>query len=204
MKTKLKYLLCLLLLVVIAISCGKDHDDAGTPVNYLKVDGEYYELNYGYQEDWGTGSYYEGYNVDVVLMSDGISVNFDTYDVTGVGNVVYFEFFTAGENGIGAGRYVYTSSEPYAAGTFDDGEYLINFDVSTEESEKSGYFKSGSVTVCRNGSVYEITIDGADSSGKKITGYYKGSLVLVDVESYFLLGTEGLDRDRFQIMPDVY
>ena len=65
MKTRLKYWLGLLLLVVIVISCGKDHDDDGTPANYLKVDGKYYELSYGYQEDWGTGDYYEGNNVVV-------------------------------------------------------------------------------------------------------------------------------------------
>lgn len=204
MKAKLKYLSCLLLLVVIVISCGKDKDDGSTPTNYLKVDGEYYELSYGYQEDWGTGDYYAGNNVDVVLISDGITIDFDTYDVTGVGNVIYFEFFTAGDTGIGAGEYVYADSEPYATGTFDDGEYLVNFDVATEEAEDSGYFTGGTITVKRSGSVYEIAIDAIDSSGKKITGYYKGPLILVDVESYFMMSTEDLERDQFQIMPDVY
>lgn len=204
MKIRVKHLLSLLLLIGLAISCGKNNEEETTPVNHFKVNDTYYALSTGYQEDWGTGSYYDGYNIDLVLISDGISVDFDTYNATGKGHVLYFELFTAGENGIEAGEYVYADTEPYDTGTFDDGAYMINLDLSTEDAEKTGYFKSGTITVTKSGSVYEISIDGTDSSGNKITGYYKGSLILVDIESYFMMDPQDLDRDQLQILPDVY
>ncbi|PTN07687.1 hypothetical protein [Mangrovibacterium marinum] len=204
MKRRLKYWWHLLLLVVLLPGCAKTDEDVGRPENFLQVQDRVYELNYGYLEDWGRGDYYQGDNVDLVLVSEGISINFDNYDVSGSGHILYLELFTDRKAGVARGKYRYSNAEPYQTGTFDDGEYLVNFDIVTEEAQSVGYFKSGVVTVKRRGAVYEITIHGTDLAGRKITGFYKGRLKLLDVESFFQMSTEELDRDRFQILPDVY
>ncbi|MBW6499626.1 MAG: hypothetical protein K0B09_14650, partial [Bacteroidales bacterium] len=74
-----------------------------------------------------------------------------------------------------AATYTFNATS-MASGTFDDGSFWV---------EKGTYFDTGDITggtvkVSKSGSNYEITIDCNTSTGKKITGYYKGPLTYED------------------------
>ncbi len=59
-----------------------------------------------------------------------------------------------------------------ASGTFDDG----SFAVKKASYYDYAYINGETVKVSKLGSHYEITIDCNTSTGKKITGYFKGPL----------------------------
>ena len=167
MKT-IKLFLGVLLAVAVFAGCGKnDNDEESDPMNYFKVDGKTYELKVGYLQNWGTDEgYYEGYNQDLVLVSDGFSFDMESYELTGIGDAVYFEMYTSQSDGLETGEYEYSSEEPYPTASFDYGEYYIGFNIETEDYESTGFFTSGTVTVSKSGSTYQISFSCTTSTGK--------------------------------------
>ncbi|RKD92851.1 hypothetical protein [Mangrovibacterium diazotrophicum] len=184
MKTIKLFFIAMLATAMLA-GCGDDDEGDSNPANYFKVDGKTYELKVGYLQNWGTDEgYYEGYNLDLVLVSDGFSFDMESYELTGIGDAVYFEMFTTESTGLDAGEYEYSSTEPYPTGSFDYGEYYVGFDIETEDYESYGYFTAGTVTVSKSGSTYQISFSCTTSTGKKVTGYFKGILTSLDYDLY--------------------
>ncbi|WP_163716811.1 hypothetical protein [Mangrovibacterium lignilyticum] len=187
MKNKFRFLLSLVLFVALFSGCGKDDDekDTSNPSNYFKVDGKYYELKVGYLQNWGMDEgFYEGYNTDLVLVSDGFSLGGESLDLSGAGDALYFEMYSSQSDQLDVGDYVYSSSEPYPTGSFDYGEYYIGYDISTDEYDDAGFFTNGTVSVSKSGSTYEITVVCTTSTGKSVTGYFKGSLTVLDLDLF--------------------
>lgn len=176
MKTKVKIPVILILAFLVAIiSCKKDKDETETK-NHLKYDGKTYALAKGVLINYGQWLEIEpNYNFDLLLTSSGI----DFEQETGQGHIIYFEFFTSSSSQLAAGTYNYHSSS-YNAFTFDYGEFALDANLDPWSAEIEGEIEGGFVKVEISGSTYTITIDGTDSGGKKITGYYKGSLTLYD------------------------
>ena len=74
----------------------------------------------------------------------------------------------------------FSSTAPYPTGTFDDGGYVIDYDTETGNSGDEDDIVSGKVSVSKDGSEYNITINCTSKNGKKITGFYKGTLRFFD------------------------
>jgi len=179
------------LVLCIFASCGKGDDDESTmPDNYFIVNGKTYELKMGYLQNYGTDpEFYEGYNLDLTLVSDGFTVDLANFDFTGTGDALYFEMFSSSADMLPAGDYTFDSSELPPVGAFDYGECLLNFNASTGESTSSSEITGGKVSVSKNGSIYEITINCTTASGKTITGYFKGALTFMDFDSVLMSRT---------------
>jgi hypothetical protein len=176
MKTKIILPIILILAFLIAtVGCKKDKEETDKK-NHLKYDGKTYDLAKGILINYGQWAEIEpNYNFDLLLTSSGI----DFEQETGQGHIIYFEFFTSSSSQLAAGTYNYHSSS-YNAFTFDYGEFAINGTVDPWSFQYEGEIEGGSVKVEISGSTYTITINGTDSGGNKITGYYKGSLTLYD------------------------
>ena len=177
MKSIIKLSVLLIIVFLVAFSgCKKDKEET-VKSNHLKYDGKTYELAKGILINYGQWQEIEpNYNFDLLLTSSGI--NFE--QGSGQGHIIYFEFFTSSASQLAAGTYNYHASS-YNAFTFDYGEFALDATMDPWSAEIEGKIDGGSVKVEISGSTYTITINGTDSGGEKITGYYKGSLTLYDL-----------------------
>lgn len=161
------------------VSCTTDEDSNTTGENKITVDGKSYDLSKGSLENYGM-SYMDSsiYNFDVLLYS-GFTYDATNEEYNGTGNYIYFEMYSRSATELVAGNYTYNVTSN-GANTFDDGYFEINYNTSTETNEMGDELTSGTVNVKKTGSEYEISFDGTAESGKKVTAYYKGSLLYFD------------------------
>lgn len=177
MKFYSKGLLAICFVGTILSACDKSEENDSTSIsNHLKIGDNEYALSGGILEDYGADEFgqYEGYNIDLSLLSDGFTMNGDG-SISGSGTIIYFEMFSESETGLASGEYVYDGTSPYPTESFDYGDYSEDFSVN-ESNATYVDIASGTVTVVREGSSYEITIACVDENGKAITGFYSGSL----------------------------
>lgn len=161
-------------------SCTED-DDTTQPANYVKIAGTTYELGSGFYENYGESASgdYEGYNIDLYLFSKSISMNStgNDYEMSGEGQILYFEMFADKGEYIPSDSYFFSASE--TIGTFDIGIYALDWEPE-EENTVFYDIASGTVDISRDGSEYSINLDLTDSDGTNVTGVYNGSLEYVD------------------------
>ena len=182
-----KVVLFLALVSLLFVSCNDDDDDVQK--NYFKVGDTEYDILAGAIENYGesgdAGFDYDGKNLDLTLYSSGLAMGYDELNdpiLKGKGHGIFFEMFSSSSSLIDQ-EYVYTTSKPYAIGTFDDGGYVINYNSEVEGSGTDLSISSGKVTVKKNGNEYEITISCKDELGNDVSGFYKGVLVAFDYTS---------------------
>jgi hypothetical protein len=179
MKNLIKIFTGILVLSLILMSCKKDKDKGG-PNNYFKVGNSTYEVSFGTLENYGTDpGYYEGYNLDLYLITSGIDV--DVNGVwTGTGDAIYFELYSTSATYLPSGEYTYDLvSDIPPTGTFDVSFYYLNW---TTTNEVENFLILGTLTVTRNGSNYTIDLTGGIDypGGKTVTAHYSGPLQYID------------------------
>lgn len=192
MRKAILFYLTLIFLSASIISCNKK-DDPKDPDFYLKVGDTVYELSSGILEAYGDqedvdidGFEFEGYNLDMYLTSKGISEEktlSGNLDITGKGQVLYFELISSTIDGLTPGVYTFSTTSPIPAISISYSDYSLDWREEESWDEVWIDVVSGQLTVARSGSTYEITIDCTDINGKKIEGYYKGSLLLFEYYS---------------------
>ena len=160
------------LLFLFLCGCSKDK----VIPNHLTYNGSDYALNTGIIENYGTVR--NVFNLDLTLFSSGISYNTVDSVPKGTGNIVYLEMYTSSKS-LPTGTYTFDDNSTGNAGTFDVGMLGISFNVDSF-SGTLVYISSGTVTVAKSGSIYEITINGKTSDNKTIDCHFKGSLTFYD------------------------
>lgn len=183
MKKLVKLFCALFLASSMFISCDKDDDD--NEKNHFTSGGKEYALTQGAFENYGltdTADYeHDGYNLDLFLFSDGFTISTDSdgeMDVTGTGQYLYFELFTSKGSEFDSREYTFNDSVPYPVGTFDYGEFNLNYSEDIDDNEIE--ITSGKVTISKDGDMYSISIDCVDENKNAVTGFYKGSLKYFD------------------------
>jgi len=168
-KTGFNVLLIGLVLMISFSACKKDEEEPKE--NELSYDGKTFGLSIGDLDYWGD-YYNSGYfNFDVYLYSN-------TSDFPGQDNYIYFELFSSSPTELVLGTYTFNATS-YAPKTFSYGE----FEVEKDAFSAYGEITAGTVKVSKSGASYEFTINCDTDTGKKITGYYKGSLVYSDLSA---------------------
>lgn len=183
----MKLFLGLFLVSSLLSSCDKDDNDNGdTSKNYLKVGDTEYVLFKGAMENYGTNDNedeewnYDGYNIDLSLASEGISITTNSYgemNYSGSGQLLYFEMFSSKGNEFDSREYTFSSANNFPIGTFNDGEYSLAY---TDDDDEWIEITSGEITISKSGSEYSITIACTDENDKSVTGFFKGSLQYFD------------------------
>ena len=167
-KTGVNLLLCGLVLMISISACKKEEEPRQNELNY---DGKTFGLSTGDLDFYG--DYYASgfFNFDVLLYSN-------TSDFPDEDNYIYFELFSSSATGLVSGTYTFNETS-YAANTFSYADFYF------EKGSFSAYGEvtSGTVKVAKSGASYEFTINCDTDTGKKITGYYKGSLVYSDLSA---------------------
>ncbi len=184
MKIERKILTIILLGLIIFAGCKKDKKES-TLNNYLKYEGTMYPISKGYLENWGKWSDEGDNNLDLTLVSDGINVvevGGEIDEWTGTGNGIRFWMYSTSSTRLDDGNYVYDELITEQAGTFEWGEFVVNYSMENEEGDVDQYIEGGTVTVEKSGDIYEITINCTDEDGIAVTGYFKGTLKYYDYD----------------------
>jgi len=180
-------------------NCGDDDDDSNN-VNPL-ADNVLIVGDVSYDLEWGSilnyGEYEPGIiNLDLELWSNGViepedcEFVLDSSGASGEGQGIYFEMFTSNQTSLDDGTYTY-NMDP-ALGTWDYGDYILDL---TNEAEGSWIgINSGTVSIDKTGSNYNISWDLVDGDGVSITGNFSGGLNYCDYSGEDLNPNESSKR----------
>ncbi len=192
MKSNTKLLTSILLTIAVLglIGCKQDKPVTPTPPpvvkNHFKVNDKSYDLSQAFlvtEEMKSTRDTVYAYFL--LFLSKGFSIAQDSiYDepmLLGIGDGIAFEMYSDMFEALDSGEYTYNSvvTTTTTAGTFDEGIYVINYDMETEESNEEAEITNGKVKVAQNDDAYTIYIDCINEYGKKVTGFYKGKVQIL-------------------------
>lgn len=181
----MKHLLLAALFVLpfVFVACSDDDDNGngnGGIQGHFTYDGQTFNLDHGFMVNYGQ-AWSDGYNFDVWLHSDGIQVGDHLMDMTGKGHGMFFEMYSADEDGLAPGTYAFDDDDEGDPYTFYWADIIMDYDIETEEGLEVD-IAGGTVKVERSGSTYTFHVDAVGEDGKKITGYFRGSLLVYDIE----------------------
>jgi hypothetical protein len=170
-------LLMILIAGLLTISCDKNKEEI-TPASQMEYKSKTYDLSQGlWLSEVDDDEDIEELNLLLATSSMKVKyVNgkFDSVDgtITGTSMIVYMK---KGTKGLDAGEYISDYDDEGKPNTFYGG-ILVNFDTRTFDSDEEATIELGKLTVKKNGSIYEITLDGTDEDGMAVKVFYKGEL----------------------------
>lgn len=181
MKAKTQMIL-LLVLSLFLHSCNSDDDNYSTPTpvavdNQFTVGSTVYDLDAGYRSPSFPDS--PGlFLTTVALTGDGLSRNGN--QLTGVGDVVVIEFYTADNNGLQAGTYNLDNLNDQALTAYV--YYGIDYDPQTDSAVIEDEVFQGTITVdLLTTGDFKITGTGiADDANANFTVNFNGDIPIVN------------------------
>jgi hypothetical protein len=173
-KHKLSIILIVAIIVMISVSCKKDEADKKSQIVY---DGTEYELSKGYLVNYDSQESSGSYYFSLTLGSS--EVNLDNYgSMSGIGNGIFFDLYSTSATDLVEGIYTF-DKDTRNANTFNFGGVALNYDMSTLFNKSTSFAKrviSGTITVSKSETDYEISFEGTIEGGVAVTAYYKGLL----------------------------
>jgi len=168
-----RVLLGILAVSLVFASCNKEEEE---PSDHLTVDGTEYSLSKGSIKYYGMyNTDPASYNFDIFLMASTVTKSTVGSADGGTGIAIYFEMYSSSATDLLPGTYTFDSAGSQNALTFDYADYVL--DISTDSWIE---LTAGTVKVEKSESIYKLTVDGTDSNGKKVSGYYSGTLEYFD------------------------
>lgn len=177
MKKATIILTAVLALGILFDGCKKKNE---TPTNQMTYDGIEYALSHGIIFTFDNEGY-DVYDYDLLLLSPGIIVH-DNDSISGIGHGIVFELYSNDSINISSGDYIYDDSGEDHAGTCGYADAVFNYNVQTGEGLDIEAI-AGKVTVKVTGNEYEVSIDLTMTGGKTLTGFYKGTLKHIPVDT---------------------
>jgi hypothetical protein len=175
------FIFLLLALVAAGLSACKDKEVI--PDSNMIYDGKEYELSNGLLIDYGIFSSNEGSGQELFLSSSGVKIRekggkIDS--IYGAGHAILFQLFSGKEGELTPGEYHFN----YTPGPFKSGAFIYSYAVFDADfvklSSRRYEMIKGDVTVGRSGENYIISFDCVETSGKHVTGYFRGPLNIYD------------------------
>jgi len=176
MRTFTKSFLLFVVVCSSLLGCKKDEEVA--PKNSFSYNGKDFDLSKVIMIDYGLAGPGLGYNIDLLLLPTGITVNELAGNIgttTGKGDFLYFEIFSAVKDVLADGEYIFDPKETFKGNTFDYATAVFNADYTTNTGEQVEV-TTGKLNVKKEGNVYILSFDCEISGGKKLTGFYKGPI----------------------------
>lgn len=153
--------------------CSKDNDEGIEPVidptNSLEYKGKTYSLHEGAVVDYGYDG--EHYNQEFHL------IQFSEDDETLVPVYFFLDLFSASEESFKQGVFTFAEDDADVAGKhyFDDGYFIRNMRVGSEEADEVVFVTGGTVKVAGSGLDYAIEFDVVLENGEKVKGSFGGT-----------------------------
>ncbi len=190
MKSSLKFLAGVLIISLAFAGCKKDKK---APSNFFKIGNKNYSISSGTLENYGVDTdtadfwEYSGYNLDLAFFSKDLVLETTQQgylNVSGTGQIIYFEIFSANASSLEEGDFIYDASNgPFEVQTFDYSDYALEWDDQKQDNNWTK-ITGGKITSKKTGSSYEITINCTDENGNDVTGVYKGPLQYYNYETF--------------------
>jgi hypothetical protein len=178
MKTTLfKTAMLAIALIISLVSCKKDEKIKTNSFNYHQKTSEIGTV-LAFQD--GESEIADVYGIGLLFFEKTLTVHYKNGEpdsLSGKGDVLVLYFLTDDKNVINSGVYNLNSSTASSKEfTIDTDESGILIDVDSFETGPAGMLdlSSGKVTLVKNGSEYEITLNMNSNVNSTITGYYKG------------------------------
>jgi hypothetical protein len=178
---KLKLVMLLVFsLSLVTFSCSSDDDNnndgnPGGGDGTMTINGETFSIATGVLESYGENS--DGsFDWDIVLLSDGFTINTSQQTITGIGAYLYLDLNTNSATGLVPGTYNYADER--AEFTWVDAGGSPNVNAETFEGT---FFAgvSGTITITGTGSSQVITVNIVDTDGNPITASFSGDLQFI-------------------------
>ncbi|MCL3779616.1 hypothetical protein EMN47_04345 [Prolixibacteraceae bacterium JC049] len=169
--------ICMLLL-----GCSDSDDVKEVKRNYFKIGETEYEIEAGILEKFVKEDYYDGYNIDLTFISNGLEIVTDEKkgsELIGRGKAIYFEMYSEQENMLTPGKYNKVKDVRFSEYTISTAISLV-YDSAKDGIEQEDSIGTGVVSVSYDKGKYVIIIDCENVDGKKVTGYFEGELDLFD------------------------
>jgi len=190
MKNRNIKLMSAVLAATLAFSgCSKD-EETPAKTNSFSFQSKTYETPKGFIEFWGPESDNKSANFDILLVSAEVSYDAasDEYTTNPNYDYVYFELNSSSLTELVSGTYTYDNvdwelDELVKPNTFSDagvGVDVVDESESVDDEYGSDETTTGTVTVNKSGSTYEITYSVKLENNKMVEGYYKGTLTAID------------------------
>ncbi|SOE22136.1 hypothetical protein SAMN06298216_2585 [Spirosomataceae bacterium TFI 002] len=138
-----------------------------------------YNLDKGFIINYGKDNPVNGNNINLNLISGGISI----YDKSGIidsargfGHLLFFEMYSYSNTELLTGRYNFDHNYNRKPFTFDSGRGFLNMDLP-DQSSQAFQISQGTMDVINTGQGnYEIKFDCKNYQGEQVKGAYKGKL----------------------------
>jgi hypothetical protein len=183
---KIKRLLILASMALVGFSaCTKDSDDddSTTPQQFpqeLLIDGTRYELGEGFVLSYGEAPFHQGTNLDLNVVTSGISVSFDASGfpdtATGSGYIFYLEMYSPDSTFISPGTYTIDTAGSGNLFTISSG---ATFTYGVANELEYGFI-NGSVEVTRLNGVSTFVGTFTEQGGKEVKFSYQKTLAVID------------------------
>jgi len=152
--------------------CSKESDDPTNQLSAGKTKSEIKNLAL-----YLSSQYTNGYEYYFELVSDGISFGKDgTFQ--GAGSYVEFMVVSSVNDGVASGDYVFDEAGTAPVFTYSGARHCMDWTKAGPNLRTN--ITSGTLSVTRDNSNYQISFSGLDSDGKKVTAYYNGSSLFYD------------------------
>jgi hypothetical protein len=177
-KLSFKLMIAAIALSTLFVACKKE--DKVELKNSFTFQSNTFDISKGFISNYGKSGAFNATNFDIYLTTSAITNTGGT--VTGTGDAIYLDFNSSSATELASGTYTFDDLRDmntfsnavvyinYNFTTFTGGEYILD-DNST-----------GTIKVTKTGTTYEITYSFTVDNGKKVEGYYKGSLTSVAVK----------------------
>lgn len=187
----LRSFVLIFVLAVAIVGCEKDKDEKENSFSY---DSNSYDTPKGYIDVYGANEDNQSADFDVILCSSSISYNSTEEEYTGSGNVVYIDLNSSSLTELVSGTYTY--DETRNPNTFVDAGIYIDYDLATYTGTEYYYDENttGTVTINKSGSTYEISYNFTLETGKNVEGYYKGTLETAYVSDHATKKSTKVDK----------
>lgn len=167
--------------LIVLFSCKKeksDNNNAASGMGTINFDGKTYTLNKAEGENYGMDpSLHEGYNIDLVFVTDGILIQNDTV-TSGSGFAIYFESFYPKDTQFDNGIYNYSDGTNgiYPLFSFSNNSDIFGGNFDTGATSWESFVDGSTYTIVKNENNYTITFNLTTNTGKKLTGTYTGAI----------------------------
>jgi len=146
----------------------------------LLIDGTRYELGEGFILSYGTSASHQGTNLDLNVVTSGLSLVYDANgypdSATGTGFIFYLEMYSSDSTAITAGTYTIDTTETGNLKTISAGAvFSYGTPIDTEYN-----FVSGNLEVVRTNGIYSFVGSFVEEGGKAVKFSYQKSLAVID------------------------
>jgi hypothetical protein len=183
-----KFLGAALMLSIALLSCKKDET---LKKNNFTYDSKSYDTPKGFLDFYGPAEDNKSSSFDLIIVSSGISLNLADTSLIGTGDYFYAELNSASLTGVSSDTYTWDplnnwgpEGSPFKPKTFTDSGIGIGTNANGDETVGNEYYadssSTGTIIIKKSGSTYEITYSVVLETGKKVEGYYNGTLQYVD------------------------